>query len=181
MGAITILIIILILVALSVGGYFAYTKLYVPKQCTGQAATSNVATWVYDSTNGCTANTCIVGYGTGSTKEIAGDPPCTPYVAPPVPNYTELQGACRSAGTGGYISTDFDETIIDNGKTTNHYTNLALSDCKAKCDASSTCTAISYPKNKDCYLFVNKTVKSDQGSNETCYQKPTTMSNYQMY
>jgi hypothetical protein len=61
MGAVAILLVFILLIALGVGGYFGYKKLYVPRQCNNRAATANVATWVWNS-NVCQANTCATGF-----------------------------------------------------------------------------------------------------------------------
>lgn len=171
-GMMTMIIVIVLLIVIGVGGYFGYTKWWVPKQCNdkGPDTTSNVASFIWDSESGtCMENVCADGFGNAAT---GGSPPCTAYTS--ASKYTQLTGACRSAGTGLYVSTDFDQTITGAGAP-NRYTNLELSDCKAKCDASSTCTAISYPLNKDCYLFINPTVKTstDSGTSagELCYKK----------
>ena len=59
----TIIFLIIFLIVAGVGAYFGYTKWWIPKQCVGQDATSNVATWMYDSKNNkCVANVCIDGF-----------------------------------------------------------------------------------------------------------------------
>jgi len=69
-GMIGIIILIIFLILAGVGGYFGYTKWWVPKQCVGQDPdkTSNVSTFMYDSKKGvCVANVCIDGYGDKAT------------------------------------------------------------------------------------------------------------------
>lgn len=133
MDVVGLLFLIIFLVAVGVGGYFVYTKLYIPKQCTGQLATSNVATFMYDSTNGCVANTCIIGYGSGSTATTAGTPPCTQYVAS---TYTypivvgtigsrveyDCPGASGVDGTGSYCQ-------FKNKTDAENYCNIDANSC----------------------------------------------------
>jgi len=61
MGAVVIIVLLIVLIALGVGGYFGYKKLWIPRQCNNRAATANVATWVWNS-NVCQANTCTTGF-----------------------------------------------------------------------------------------------------------------------
>ena len=99
----TIIIVIVLLIAIGVGGYFGYTKWWVPKQCVGQAATSNVSTFMWDSDSSkCVANVCMSGYGSGSTAKTVGTPPCVTYkprTYSAVPNLTKTGGPCTSDGS----------------------------------------------------------------------------------
>ena len=107
-GALTLIIVLLLLVALGVGGYFGYKKWWLPKQCVAQKATSNVATWVWDSDSGtCMANTCVANYGcdANGTPCTTGDV-CAAFVA--VRNYklTSNSVCSGTASTPADTSTD---------------------------------------------------------------------------
>ena len=98
----TMIIVIVLLIAIGVGGYFGYTKWWVPRQCNnkGPDTTSNVSTFVWDSDSGmCVANVCSDGYG---TKATGGAPPCVTYkprTYSAVPNKTGTGGTCTSDGS----------------------------------------------------------------------------------
>jgi hypothetical protein len=89
-----------LVLVLSVGGYFSYKMLF-GNNCSSKSPdpTSNVSTWVYDSTaKKCVANVCIDGYGdaaTGGSPDSNGN--CMQYTQP-CPNC--VNGSC----TGGKCS-----------------------------------------------------------------------------
>ena len=187
-GSIVVIIIIIVCVII-------YKKSTKKNQCVNTPATSNVSTWMLKD-GVCVANVCMSGFSgsncttsTTSCPENCSDKECTDKKCKkcntghtlssdgkcPISEYLEMTGACRSTGPG-YISTDFDETIPDgSGGTTNHYNNMELIDCKSKCDASTTCKAISYfDPSKQCYLFINSNINPEPNApNENCYKKPT--------
>ena len=130
-GMMTMIIVIVLLIAIGVGGYFGYTKWWVPKQCVGQAATSNVSTFKWDSDSSkCVANVCMTNYGCDANGTLCttGDV-CAPFnarVYKPVP--ANPSGGTTTT-TGKCVA-----TLIT------AETNKASDDpsCRTACDNSST-------------------------------------------
>ena len=76
-----IIIVIILLIGLGVGGYFAYKKIWVPRQCVNQESNVSVFSWLIDSeTDNCVANVCMTGYGTDILKTPTADGKCPVYV-----------------------------------------------------------------------------------------------------
>ena len=76
MDPVTVLVLLLLLIVLGIGGYFGYKKWWEPSQCNKKAATSNVASWVWNS-NVCQANTCTTGFTFNSDKsDCVSDTSC---------------------------------------------------------------------------------------------------------
>jgi hypothetical protein len=172
-GILTMIIVIVLLVAIGVGGYFGYTKWLVPKQCVAQASdkTSNVATFMYDSKKGkCVANVCIDGFGNAATGGLPVKGICTQFMSPS-PKYNELQGTGNISGTcGGTSGTAVTAVTTQMG-------------CETACNASTTgCVGYDYNGSTECNTFATPLVPpTTADQNYKCYQKPTTMSMYQMY
>ena len=154
-----IFLIIFLIVATSV--YFGYTKWWVPRQCVGQAATSNVSTFVYDSDSGmCVANVCSDGYG---TKATGGAPPCVTYVA--TPQYTLFSNT---------VSTSFDGKCGGSTPSTAVTTAKVRMDCETACNGVTDCVGYDWDDSNGCNTYSKPLlIPTISDTKYKCYQPPS--------
>ena len=149
-----LVIFFVILVASLIGGYFGYTKWWVPKQCGDRKEdkTLYIKDWKWDSGN-CIANTCYSGYGTPANKTDKGDSltcvkegktPATPKGR----SYESTPGKCSGPNP------------VPASRTTQQ-------DCLDSCDSTTKCYAYDYASNQQCNLYnvsINQTT-AEKGTN----------------
>jgi hypothetical protein len=178
-GGMIVLILIIFLIAAGVGGYFGYTKWWVPKQCVGQDPdkTSNVSTFMYDSKKGvCVANVCIDGYGDAANAPVKGvctqfTPKARSYSA--VTNKTGTGGTCTSDGSSSEDGT----TVL---KVASSSSTSSDSLCGVACDSLTGCLGYDWDSTSGttlCNLYTDKPVGALTTPTTTaCHNNPTTTS-----
>ena len=173
-GGMIVLILIIFLIAAGVGGYFGYTKWWVPKQCVGQDPdkTSNVSTFMYDSKKGvCVANVCIDGYGDAATGGLAVKGVCTLFT-PKARTYSAVAGTGTGNPPVGGKCTGTDGALTA-FKTTTDTTAVT---CGASCDTLSGCSGYDWnaTANPSCNLYTSPAPTSaDTTAGTLCLNNPT--------
>ena len=164
----TIIIIVIVLLLLGVGGYFAYTKWWVPRQCNnrGPDTSSNVASFSWDSDSGkCLANVCSDKYGsaaTGGKPDSSGN--CFKYQASAKYNVVGTFGSCTKDPSGLNLYTSSVQS-----------TTGTTDDCASACDKAGTSSCLGYDwdsGNRVCNLYQTPTpAGSNVNTNRTitCY------------
>ena len=132
MSAAAIIFVIVLLIALGVGGYFGYTKWFVPNQCNskGEDTKLHVKTWMWDAdSSNCVANVCSDGYGTAATGGSPdSDGNCTLF---------QIKNTYVSLGSNACSTTGVTVSPV-----TGSFANP--SDCGTDCDAASGCTGFDW-------------------------------------
>ena len=147
MGAGGVILVILLLAALIVGGYFGYTKLYKPYQCVNKSADKQVSTWMWNSKKEeCVANVCVDGF-TG--KDCSNTNTSTPR------KYKSLgQNACTGGTPGNTITESEDNCKTDCDKASCSGYDWSGTSCtiitgdKPSLDKTDTTHTCNVPKSK---------------------------------
>ena len=151
-----LVIFFVILVASLIGGYFGYTKWWLPKQCGDRKEdkTLYIKDWKWDSGN-CIANTCYSGYGTPANTTDKGDSStCVKEgKTPPTPkgrSYRSTPGKCSGPNP------------VQTSRTTQQ-------GCVDSCDSATTCYAYDYDSTQQCNLYDVQINQTTTKKDTTCY------------
>jgi len=162
---VVLVILLLLFIGFGVGGYFLYTKWWIPKQCndTKENSNLNILNFIYDSDTGnCIANTCTSNAATStpSNKTDKGDSLTCP-AKPAGRSYGTMVGNCTTGA----------------GNATDKSSVSSTDSCKTECDtAGSGCQG--YEWNTDtstgvathCKIYSGKPTASDTTKTTfTCY------------
>ena len=152
-----LVIFFVIVIASLIGGYFVYTKWWLPKQCRDRKEdkTLYIKDWKWESGN-CIANTCYSGYGTPVNMTNKGDS-----------STCVKQGTSPTATTRTYSSTPGGCS----GPVPIIQAHITQQQCIDSCDSSTNpvCYAYDYANNQQCNLYgvpIRQTTK-EIGTN--CY------------
>lgn len=164
MSPVAIIVLILIFVALGVGGYFGYKKLLVPRQCNSKAedTTLHVKTFMWDSVNSnCVANVCSDGYGnaaTGGAPDSTGV--CSSFVS--ARKYSSVgTGMCTGDSAGKMkLTASSSPTGVKSD-----------SDCGVACDGSGGCLGYDWSTSA-CNLYSTAPIGVDGTAGTTCHNNP---------
>ena len=151
-----LIIFFVIVIASLIGGYFGYTKWWLPKQCRDRKEdkTLYIKDWKWDSGN-CIANTCYSGYGTPANTTDKGDSStCVKEgKAPPTPkgrSYKSTPGKCSGPNP------------VSQGR-------LTQQGCVDSCDSATKCYAYDYDSNQQCNLYNVQINQTTTKKDTTCY------------